>query len=358
MKIKCSLGQAKAVAGASPAAWFTISIIVLLACLRKLVTRGMRFTAPDNSLTVERHSDAPFVVDDAQNSLNDVHLDIPWTLVELTRRKLEDMSQTWEKLLFCSRGALELSKCFYYIVYWKWIDGLPQMMKKSDMEHIPGITLTSGFSNIQLPIRHRDVSESHVTLGAHMNPPCDDIDQVIYLQKEANWISNLIITSNLSSWEAFMSYQYCWTPSITYLLSTTTMSKCDLTEIGLQATQNFLLKMEFNRHFPRVLCWGPLEFGGLTLRDLFTEQGTLRIKSLMEHHVYHNTETGQMMMIALQSLQMEAGISAHLLTDPTPLLVYTVTCWILATRDFMATNQLSLEFKNSWNFRIARDNQK
>jgi hypothetical protein len=112
--------------------------------------------------------------------------------------------------------------------------------------------------------------------------------------------------------------------------------------------------MGFNRHFPRVVCWGPLGFGGLNLRDLFTEQGTLRIKSLMEH-IYHDTETGKMIMIALQSLQMEAGILVHLLTDPTPLLVYTEPCWILATRDFMATNQLPLQFTNSWNFRIARD---
>ena len=133
------------------------------------------------------------------------------------------------------------------------------------------------------------------------------------------------------------------------------MSEHNLHDIEIQATQSFLLKMGFNRHFPRVVCWGPLEFGGLTLRDLFTEQGTLRIKSLMEH-VYHDTETGRMIMIALQSLQMEAGISAHLLTDPTPLLVYTEPCWILATRDLMATNQLSLQFTNSWNFRIAREN--
>jgi hypothetical protein len=59
-------------------------------------------------------------------------------------------------------------------------------------------------------------------------------------------------------------------------------------------------------------------------------------------HVYHNTETGKMIMIALQSLQMEAGILAHLLTNPTPLLVYTEPCWILAPRAFMAKNQLSL----------------
>jgi hypothetical protein len=72
-------------------------------------------------------------------------------------------------------------------------------------------------------------------------------------------------------------------------------------------------------------------------------------------HIYHDTKTGKMIMIALQSLQMEAGILAYLLTDPTPLLVYTEPCWILATRDFMATHQPSLEFTNSWNFRIARD---
>ena len=134
--------------GASPAAWLTVSI-VLLASLTKLVKRGMRFTTPDHTLTVERHSDA--FVDDAQNGLNDAHMETPWTLDELTR-KLEAMSQTWEKLLFCSGGALELSKCFYYIIYWKWVDGFPQMLQNSEMQHVPGITLTSGFSKLRLPI--------------------------------------------------------------------------------------------------------------------------------------------------------------------------------------------------------------
>jgi hypothetical protein len=78
--------------------------------------------------------------------------------------------------------------------------------------------------------------------------------------------------------------------------------------------------MGFNRNYPQVVCFGPLEFGGLTFWDLFTEQGVLCIKSLMEH-IYHDTETGRMIMIAIQSLQMEAGTAAHLLTDPTPRLV-------------------------------------
>jgi hypothetical protein len=325
---------------------------VLLASLRLLVNRGMLFKTPDGSQSVERYSDA--FVDDAQNGLNDAHLQHPWTLQVLSQR-LQAMSQTWEKLLFCSGGSLELSKCFYYLIHWKWVDGLPQMTTKLEMEmSIPGITLTSGFSPLQVPIHHWDVTETHVTLGARLNPYCDDVEQVIYLRAQANRIANLIHKSNLSSWEAFIAYRYCWIPSVTYLLPTTTMSDTDLHSIQTQATGSFLLKMGFNRKYPHVVCYGPLEFGGLTFRDLFTEQGALRIKSLMEH-IYHDTETGKMIMIAIQSLQMEAGTAAHLLTDPTPPLVYIEPCWILAIRQFMATHQLSLEFKTSWNFRLARD---
>jgi hypothetical protein len=127
------------------------------------------------------------------------------------------------------------------------------------------------------------VTETHVTLGARLNPLCNDIEQVIYLNAQANRIANLIITSNLSSWETFIAYRYCWIPSVTYLLPTTTMTDADLHSIQTQATGSFLLKMGFNPKYPRVVCFGPLEFGGLTFRDLFTEQGALRIKSLMEH---------------------------------------------------------------------------
>jgi hypothetical protein len=81
-------------------------------------------------------------------------------------------------------------------------------------------------------------------------------------------------------------------------------------------------------------------------------------EALMEHSYHADTETGRMIMIALQSLLMEAGILAHLLTNPTPLLVYTEPCWISATRDFMAANQLSLQFTKSWNFRLARDHDR
>jgi hypothetical protein len=64
------------------------------------------------------------------------------------------------------------------------------MMNNSEQSAVLGITLTSGFSPAILPIRHREVTDSHVTPGGvMMNPLCDNIDQVIHLQKEANRIA-------------------------------------------------------------------------------------------------------------------------------------------------------------------------
>jgi hypothetical protein len=42
------------------------------------------------------------------------------------------------------------------------------------------------------------------------------------------------------------------------------MSEADIHSIQTQATGSFLLKMGFNRNYPQVVCFGPLEFGGLT----------------------------------------------------------------------------------------------
>jgi hypothetical protein len=116
--------------GASPAIWLLLST-VLLAAHVKVSKRGMLFKSPDNTISIERHSDT--YVDNTQNRLNDAFLPRSWSLQELSTT-LEKTSQSWEKLLFCSGGALELSKCFYYLLYWKWVDGLPILLTNSEIE--------------------------------------------------------------------------------------------------------------------------------------------------------------------------------------------------------------------------------
>lgn len=341
--------------GASPAVWLSISV-VLLASLHRLIKRGMRFATPSDHIHVERMSDS--FVDDTQNGLNDAHLPTPLRLDQLIRN-LEHMAQSWERLLYSSGGALELSKCFYCIVYWKWIKGLPTMLRTDEMAHITPIRLTSGYNLTTgkfgplTDIKQTDPHDSNKTLGIRQATTGDDTDQCSYLRQESIRIANLALTSNFTKYEAYTAYRFCYIPFVSYSLGTTTLTDHQLHSISGHATGTFLTRMGFNRHFPRAAAYGPLEFGGLALYDLTTEQGVLQIKLLLEH-VYHTTETGKLLMIAVHSLQMEAGISAPILTDLSQELPYITPCWVTSLRHFMYRNNISLEFADVWNHSITR----
>lgn len=41
-------------------------------------------------------------------------------------------------------------------------------------------------------------------------------------------------------------------------------------------------KLGYNRHFPRVVSWGPNLFGGLTMKNFYTEAGIAKILKLIQ----------------------------------------------------------------------------
>jgi hypothetical protein len=270
--------------GASPAVWLTLSTL-MLDTLRDLVPRGMSYKSPDRTIHVERYSDA--FVDNTQNGLTDAHLGNSWSLSTIIQQ-LNKMAQTWERILSCSGGSLELSKCSYYILYWKWVKGLPELTPNSEFPLNSTIHLTSGTNKTPTAILQREFNAPHKTLGVWMTPTGDETAQTAALRKDANQVATLIATSSLSRTEALLAYQACWLPSVTYSMSTTTLSTSDLRSIQSQVTSSFLQKLGFNKHFPRSVAFGPYEMGGLALRDLAVEQGISQIMSIMEH-VYHRT---------------------------------------------------------------------
>jgi len=310
--------------GASPAVWLTLSV-VLLNSLRQLAPRGMRFTNPAQSITVERHSDA--FVDDAQNGLNDVGKAEPWDLQTL-QSNLQQMSQTWERLL------------------------LPHLTPVSKMLIEP-LQLTSGWSKDSTLIRQQDVTEAHKTLGVFITPTGDESAQVRALLEKSCHISNLVLSSNFSRIETLTAYCTMWFPAVIYSLGMTTMSSLQLKSIQRTATQSFLAKMGVNRNFPRAATFGPSEFGGLAFPDLSTEQGIQQIRTFMEN-VFHNTESGKLLKICLQTLQVEAGSCIQLLQEPSVELSYLTPCWLTSLRMFMGRNQLPLQMSENWNFFISR----
>jgi hypothetical protein len=109
--------------------WLLTSII-LFNIMTKLA-HGILFTDPAGTEQLKRTMEA--FVDDTDVAVNDAdHILNPQ---ELTTT-LQIDTQHWEKLLFTSGGKLELTKCFFYLMYWQFSDdGIPSLIPKESLAY-------------------------------------------------------------------------------------------------------------------------------------------------------------------------------------------------------------------------------
>lgn len=130
--------------GASPAVWLTL-VVTLMNTLDRLVPERMQFESPDTVLRHSRLIDA--FVDDT--SLG--YTDAGYLSLETLIAKLNNMAQTWENLLYYSGGALNLSKCSWYVLYWDWKSGRPHAREIAATDR--KLELTTQGANTMTPIK-------------------------------------------------------------------------------------------------------------------------------------------------------------------------------------------------------------
>jgi hypothetical protein len=123
--------------GASPSVWLSL-VVILLTALTVLAPLAMSFVDPWEDIHEEQNADS--FVDDTSYGCNDAHLEEPMPYAELIAMA-QASAQIWERILFSSGGALELKRCFWYLIYWQWVNGHLQM---TTVIGCPGIIALTG----------------------------------------------------------------------------------------------------------------------------------------------------------------------------------------------------------------------
>ena len=72
-------------------------------------------------------------VDDGMPGVNDADCDEPMLIEDLVK-EAEASTQSWERLLFVSGGALELSKCFAYVLDYDLTSGHPRLRTREELD--------------------------------------------------------------------------------------------------------------------------------------------------------------------------------------------------------------------------------
>ncbi len=333
--------------GGSPAIWLTY-VVSLLNAFRKFTT-GIRILSP-YSARMALLITAVFFVDDGMPGVNDA-MEAKATRLDILLAQAESAAQLWERLLFVPGGALELTKCFVYILYWDLSHGKHRVVHPSE---IPGCTpeeeqfrgpVSLTYGN-DATTRHKIVTKSPFigtrTLGVRIAPAGGWKEEFDERRAQARLLGIQVAGSGISHEAARVAYRAIVCPKLEYPLAVTqfTQKQCD--RISSPVLRACLSQMGYNSNMPREVVYGPTDIGGIGMHDLYIEQGIKQITTLVGH-VRQDSDTGRMMVNQLQWCQVQAGTSISLLESPRVPIDYIEDCWIMCIRDFLATYNFRIE---------------
>ena len=341
--------------GASGAIWLCLAVI-LLNCLDRMSTEdqipGLDFSDPWAEIQELWRVGA--FVDDTNQGVLDPHGSLSIDdLVEQMRRA----GQLWENLLHTSGGCLTLAKCSWTVQYWIWKNGRPSLLPIRSTTgglNNPPLIMTSGSNPEQHSIQQHGNETEIKGLGVHMNFNGSFATHAATMRTKFDGLARRLQQSTMTPVLARLYYDTFYMPSVRNSLPVTSMTPKELHRVQSLLTATILNKLGFNRHFPHAVAFAPKSAVGIGLTNLRIGQGLSYIQSLMAY-VGTSHKVGNVMLISLRHLQIEAGVSYDLLETPTPLLPHLTACWLVTLRDFCALNSISISLKDNRVPSVARN---
>jgi hypothetical protein len=216
---------------------------------------------------------------------------------EMINEETTIAAQWWEELLCTTGGKLELSKCFYYPIIWEFDrDGNATIQEPNPTNN--SIILTDSITKQNIPIKAKLCNEAHKTLGAMACPQGNKIAEYQRLKTKCSNFATRMASAMLSREEATIFYRTICIPSITHSFAIGTINEKQAQSLQDSLTQATLNGMGYNRKTPLAVVYGPPSLGGIGLRHIFAEQGTMQTQ-IMIQHLRAFTQLGSTILIQL-----------------------------------------------------------
>jgi endonuclease/exonuclease/phosphatase family metal-dependent hydrolase len=292
--------------GNSPIIWCFVCDVLFEAFSNK--AHGATFTSYNRAITMSLYM-VGFVDDCSQrvNVFNNHNQPTSTQLLEIMARD----AQLWNDLLWASGGALEPSKCSYYMIQTEWNpDGHPFL--KGGTTAIPINIKQNGTTTPTWQISNY---QAHKTLGCYVNPAYAQAKTWSHFRDKNEGFSQLLQSNAFSPSEAWTFYSAFYLPSILYPSCITPLSKTQCTTLDSRFLRTLIPRCGYNRNMAREIRYAPTTMGGAGFRQLYTEQGALLLQQMYKWLNSPDSQIGQMMIMTVSWTQAFIGTSRLFLTD-------------------------------------------
>jgi hypothetical protein len=127
-------------------------------------------------------------------------------------------------------------------------------------------------------------------------------------------------------------------------------------QVQAPALAAILSKMHMNRHTSHHILFGDYRYGGLSLPDLYTDQGYGQLKLLVGHLKMEDT-TGDLILIAISHLQIHTGSGTPFFALPYPNYAKWIDhTWLSSIWKHTHQLAITVEVECHWTTHRAREN--
>jgi hypothetical protein len=200
------------------------------------------------------------------------------------------------------------------------------------------------------------VSDARRTLGVKVAPDGNDQAQFQKLLDSAKTWQEQIRAGHLPRIVAWESMTTTILRTLHYPLPATTLTLIQCDAIMTPILQAGLPWSGIARTFPRGLVYGPIEYQGLGIPNLYISQGISHIERILKYSHLDDDITGQLIRASVEQLKLEIGCNGPTLSLPYVHFSKLATkCWIRQTWQFMDAYQIRIE-DTSPDFSLSRAN--
>jgi len=136
-----------------------------------------------------------------------------------------------------------------------------------------------------------------------------------------------MISAKLTQAAADFGIRQVLLPKLRYPLVATTLSEAQCQTIIQPVLQQGLPALGINRNFPRAVAHGPVQFQGLNLPNLHTEQSIAHIMTLLKYGPQRYDPTGLLLRTCGELLRLEAGVCGPLFNISPHLHICMTETW-------------------------------
>lgn len=221
-------------------------------------------------------------------------------IAQRVRNALQTNVARYEAYFNAAGGALNIRKCFYYLVNFVWTGTNWQYQMNSDMQLDP-ITITpTTLDNTGTPqeVTWLEANDAQCTVGTFIAPDGSFFKQLeVPHDKLGAWKQSLrnMNTGNVRA--KWLSYQNVFLRKILYPLIGHNFGQDDLQSLQQPVDVEVLHILGLNEHFPRAVLRAPLLYGGLGCTTIHGQHIVDKL-ILFVHHIraqsFYEFDTGGM----------------------------------------------------------------